>query len=357
MTKEEINSIPIVFQLGIWRSGTTLLKFMLDAHPNIIAPTESIFVVYLKKKYSTKRNWDKATILRFVEDLYSESKFNYVWNVDKTKLTNHLLEFENELNFQTACKIVYLNYPSPFKKAKINVIVAKNPIYFLWMDELKEIFPEAKFMTISRGYKSNYLSRKKYGLDIFSTTSALAWRWELYYQSILKFNQKHPAVTCLVRYEDLIKNPEKELTSICSFLNLAFNPNMLDYQKDLHPFFKKAQKRLLSSSKENQRKAKEHIANFEMQKKLIRPTQEVIEEHKEKLGSRITQKELGILQQICSTSAGQLGYEAINNASQKASFSKILVNMTNSGYRFLYNSLPFSLRRKVIRFLQLITGR
>ena len=51
-----VEAVPMNFVIGKERSGTTLLQVMLNAHPNIVAPPESRFIIMFYFKYGSKTN-------------------------------------------------------------------------------------------------------------------------------------------------------------------------------------------------------------------------------------------------------------------------------------------------------------
>ncbi|NQU34666.1 MAG: sulfotransferase [Bacteroidetes bacterium] len=48
---EQLNKIPFFFVVGRPRSGTTLLRTLFDAHPNVSFPPECQFIINLYPKY------------------------------------------------------------------------------------------------------------------------------------------------------------------------------------------------------------------------------------------------------------------------------------------------------------------
>ena len=65
----ELSQIPFFFIVGRPRSGTTLLRTLFDAHPNVTIPPECQFIVNLYPKYGKTSNWTESLLLSFHEDL------------------------------------------------------------------------------------------------------------------------------------------------------------------------------------------------------------------------------------------------------------------------------------------------
>src|SRR6185312_1241794 len=230
LTLNKIKSIPILFIVGRGRSGTSLLQTILDSHRNIISANESPFILTLKKKYFKRRNWTQELVDSFIKDLYEDLQFNYFWKINAATLRKSINQYPIEqLTFSIICKIVYLNFPSPNKKENIVWLVDKNPIYSLFINDLIEVFPEAKFIHLIRDYRDNIISsRKSFGQKDVAT---LAKRWVKYNDIIHKSNKKRPTIFYRIRYEDLVTSPEKYVSEICDFLKVEFDTQMLSFYK------------------------------------------------------------------------------------------------------------------------------
>src|ERR1035437_486941 len=122
LTVEEIKKLPIVFIVGIGRSGTSLLQTILDANPEVITANESPFVLFLKQKYSGVKNWNSEKLDEFVVDLYKDIRFALLWKINADDLRKILTSYSlAELDFPTICKLVYMSVSSPFSKDKTSL--------------------------------------------------------------------------------------------------------------------------------------------------------------------------------------------------------------------------------------------
>lgn len=230
MNISEIEKIPFVFIVGRGRSGTTLLQNILDANKHVLMPIESRLIIYLKQKYFTKTKWNTNDVLGFIDDIYLDKKFRKYWNIKKELLQGKFLAIPlQKINFNLLCKIIYLSYESPYQKNKIQLLGDKNPTYSIFVKELMEIFPEAKFIHIIRDYRDNVLSNIK----VIKTESLpiASHGWVCYNQEIEKIKKNNPTIFLTLKYEDLVASPEENTKRICSFLALEFNQEMLGFNK------------------------------------------------------------------------------------------------------------------------------
>ena len=228
MNKGLDSRFTLFFIVGRGRSGTTLLRLLLDAHPAISVPPEGQFITSLYNKYARTR-WDKEKILSFYNDLWLEERLDD-WNLNKEKLKQDLLACENRASFPELCMIVYANYALASGKEGVTILGDKNPIYSLFLKELIYLFPDSKFIHIVRDYRDNLLSYQRVKFDV-NSTSALAYRWKKYNEEILKYSKQYPDRFTLVRHEDLLTDPTYHLVRICSFLGVDFDRGMLEFYK------------------------------------------------------------------------------------------------------------------------------
>lgn len=78
MANIENSKIPVFFILGRLRSGTSLLRTLFDAHPNVMIPPEYPQFFYLYARYKDKKQWSQAEIRDFFLELRHKkiSQFN-----------------------------------------------------------------------------------------------------------------------------------------------------------------------------------------------------------------------------------------------------------------------------------------
>jgi hypothetical protein len=233
MTIEEIKSIPVFFIVGAGRSGTTLLRTVFDAHAEICIPPEGKVIMHLKSKYGSVTLWNEKRINEFVEDLFEDRKFVQMWRVDKEKLKSFITKFPfEELDFGVLIKIVYLQSASLFQKGRTVLIGDKNPFYSLYIEELIEIFPQAKFIHIIRDQRDVIVSNKKHFKR--KNVAILSNYWRIYNHYIERSKIRNPSQFLTIKYEDLANEPTNKIKELCVFLGVGFNPGMLNYHTTIN---------------------------------------------------------------------------------------------------------------------------
>lgn len=224
---QPLPDIPMFFIIGRPRSGTTMLRMLFEAHPNVIIPPESPFIISLYKKYGKIKIWDDNVIQSFAADLMKQRYFDK-WLVNKDTLRAHLMEIRGECTFQTMVKQVCLAYQSVYDKQQIRLIGDKNPYYSLYIHRIHKLFPEAKIIHLTRDYRDNYLSLINVNFEV-PIVSLVVYRWKFAWRLAHKLKKQHPGLVYSLRYEDLAANPETEFGKLCGFLGIDFDPSVMNF--------------------------------------------------------------------------------------------------------------------------------
>jgi hypothetical protein len=226
---KKIASLPLFFILGRPRSGTTLLASLFDAHPNIMLPFECALIINIYAKYRRTKYWDKSILLSFYHDIIMQRKFDS-WRVNTDGLKDYLLSLEGEASFETMIKAVYLKFNSFFGKKEIRIIGDKKPVYAIYPKRLIWLFPNARFIYLTRDYRDNILSIKKVDFEA-PFTALLAYRWRFAANRIEKIRNKFPHQFYTIRYEDLVLDPSVHLQKMCDFLGIQYDETVLDFYR------------------------------------------------------------------------------------------------------------------------------
>lgn len=221
-----LDHIPVFFIVGRERSGTTLLQMLLDNHPSVVMPTESPFIKHLYRKYAKRDTWSEKIILEFYKDLLDEPYLS-LWDIDREKLKASLLALGEKASFASLCKTVYLHSLSAKGKHNVQLIGDKNPQYSLFIPQLIGVFPNAKFIFITRDHRDQVMSMMKVNFEK-KIVASLAYRWKHFNREIDKCRKKYPGQFYSLKYEDLVQRPQEQLKAITQFLGIGYTDAMLD---------------------------------------------------------------------------------------------------------------------------------
>ena len=211
----------MLFILGRGRSGTTLLSSILNGNDEICIAPECLFVMNLAGKYKnvkiTSRNIDQ-----FCDDLYLEERIHN-WAFTKEELRDYLYRklLGNEArSFEQIVYSVYEAHAHYSGKQSAFIMGDKNPHYSLFAIQLKKMFPNAYWIHIVRDPRATVASYKQVKFD-YNGTGLLAGRWKVYNEHILQANLAETKRYLMIRYEDLVDNPDEVNRGILNFLGVG----------------------------------------------------------------------------------------------------------------------------------------
>ncbi len=220
------------FIIGNPRSGTTLLRLILNKHPKAIVPPECGFSLWLYNKFKYKEFSDNHVRIEFIKDLYNTRKFE-TWNIKK-KLVESLILQHGVKSFTEAIKMVYLAYAMTNNR-KSEIYGDKNNYFIDHIPELNKIFNKPKFIFIIRDGRDVALSyininksniTTKYRPKLPSEIQQIACEWQNNNLSILETKNLN---SILVKYENLILDTTTTLNNICNFLDIKYDKQMLKF--------------------------------------------------------------------------------------------------------------------------------
>lgn len=226
---EQIKSLPFFFIIGRPRSGTTLLRTLLDAHPNVIIPHESPVIMNLYSRYRKLQSLTEKDILRFISDLESQRIFG-IWNIDRGEVEKNLLKCEGGGTYTDLIKVLYVCFNSVYDKGKLLLMGDKNPVYSFNFHKIFPIFTEAKYIHLIRDYRDQVVSLKRMDFEM-SNPALVAWRWKKSVEEVMTFAKKYPGRFLLLKYESLVQNPEREMAKVTNFLGIPYDDKVFDFYK------------------------------------------------------------------------------------------------------------------------------
>ena len=223
---------PFLFVVGCGRSGTTVLRTILDAHPELAVTHESKFVVPLGIRRRRYERPEGFAVDRFVDDLLADPGVRGNLGLEEGWLRDALAGPVSD--YPDAVRRVFAAYAARHNKRRYG---DKMPGSVLRIPLLAELFPEARFVHIIRD-----------GRDVALSTMAIedAERDPVYFALNWKARVTAgreagralgPGRYHEMRYEALIERPAEIINGVCAFLDLAYDPAMLRFfeQRDRVP--------------------------------------------------------------------------------------------------------------------------
>jgi hypothetical protein len=192
------------FLVGSERSGTTLLRLMLDGHPQLACNAEFEYAVERMPEGGGFPDLDDYYRFLQTDRIYLASSFAIDRSLSYPELIDSFL--------------VQKRGTKPLVGATVH----------RHFDRLLRIWPDARFIHLLRD-----------GRDVARSVVEMGWAGNAWAGSAVwataeelwgGLSKQLPADRHLsVRFEDLIQDPVRELGRICQFCGVSYDPAMLDY--------------------------------------------------------------------------------------------------------------------------------
>ncbi|TGZ70219.1 hypothetical protein CRM22_003315 [Opisthorchis felineus] len=194
---------PIIFVGGVSRSGTTLMRVLLDVHPWIRCGPEGMVI---------------KPVLDF---RHSMPRFHVNWSRQAGIYPNLLDSAISK----------YIRYIVEEMGPPANILCYKRPEVLLYTEYLATLFPDSKFIIMLRDGRAVAVSNKRFKRNTTEKLHNVLNKWMLENINLTRACQNVGPKRCLiVRYELLILNPERELKLVTRFLDIPWDPVMLHHE-------------------------------------------------------------------------------------------------------------------------------
>lgn len=210
---------PAPFIVGVGRSGTTLLRMMLDAHPDLAIPSETHFLAAFLS------NADAVSPDGFFSTVVDSATWGN-FAMDEAELRAELDRIES-FTLSEGVRAFYRLYARFHGKSRWG---DKTPPYRAYMTEIARLLPEVRFIHVIRDGRDVALSYRGLWFGPGDDVELQAQFWVDQISSI-RTQSKELAGYREIRYEDLVTSPESTLRSMCAYLDVPYDPRMLDYHR------------------------------------------------------------------------------------------------------------------------------
>jgi protein-tyrosine sulfotransferase len=211
-----------IFVIGIYRSGTTLLRYVLDSHPRIASPPETNFLPILGAMLDDPGALEGLNSMGF----------------DRAHVTSRI---------RTECDYFYDNYAASCGKPRW---VDKTPSYIDHLPLLHEIFPDAQYVVIHRNPLDQIHSHTKGGTFVHEPLAPLlakhgdlrvaaAHYWVNQSELIMSSATTHPPAV-VITYEQLCLRPKETIERVLSAIGEPWRDSVLDFHGQSHDQGKEA---------------------------------------------------------------------------------------------------------------------
>ena len=214
-----------IFIVGLPRSGTKLLRDLLNQNPTIGIPiAETHFIPLMVKRFGNPPRLQETDAFDDFYDRFSKTRFFWYMKGFGKVLERDQLERSADVSSWQALLEYILKFYAPSGRAPDFIWGDKCPSYLERMPFLKDVFPDARFIHIIRDPRDCCMSMKKaWGRSLYSS----AQYWQRALAGARPEGKRLGDDYMEISFESLLENPKGPLTSICDFLGCNFVPQMM----------------------------------------------------------------------------------------------------------------------------------
>jgi hypothetical protein len=215
---------PPLLILGVRRSGTTLLRVILDRNPELAVPDESYFVPQLAHRHGSRPDVES-----FLDDVRRLSTLRE-WGISAADVRERV---RAGMTLGELVGAVYEAYAAKQGKARWG---DKTPMYMQHLDLLERLFPASRYVHLIRDGRDAALSFLSMPAGVVTESwhhprnvADFACQWRTEVEAARALGRRVGRRYHEVRYEQLVAEPDAEVRAICAFAELPFEREMLDY--------------------------------------------------------------------------------------------------------------------------------
>jgi hypothetical protein len=214
-----------LFLIGMPRSGTKLLRAILNEHAAVAIPeTETEFLPWWVTNWSAFGDLsDERNFRRFYQSCQRLPFFMYLNDaergIDVESWYRKCHDFSPAGVFETLIRLhLGLN------RGDGTVWGDKSPSYLTQLPMLKQLYPRARFLHIVRDVRDYCLSiNRAWGKNVFRA----AQRWSDDVAACRSAGLKFGDDYLEIRYEDLLHDPVEAARRVCAFVGVPYYPDLL----------------------------------------------------------------------------------------------------------------------------------
>jgi hypothetical protein len=219
------HTYPPFFIIGNDRSGTTMLRLILDRGQEAAIPTESMFVGDFARAREGKDFSDHESAVRLTRSVWEHPKVR-LWDLPGPA-PEPPLGLDHASAYRVALEAPYRAYATREGKSRWG---DKTPYYLAFVDRIVDVWPEARFLEVVRDGRDVALSVIPLPFGANNVWAA-ARVWAAGIRLGQGARRRYPGQVLTVRYEDLVSAPEEHVRRICDFLAMTYRDEMLHIEE------------------------------------------------------------------------------------------------------------------------------
>jgi Sulfotransferase family len=227
---------PFVFIVGCPRSGTTLVRRMVDAHRDIAITRETHWIVGVMEGEDAVSPEEPVT-LELLSRLLTDERFTRM-GVDRAEL-ERLLSGDRPVSYAGFVTAAFDQHGASQGK---RLVGDKVPGYVTELPTLHGLWPQARFVHVIRDGRDVCLSVLDWQREGREVTRYSAWRDDpvsvtaLWWERRVRLGREDggtlgPDLYHELRYERLVADPAGQCKSLCDFLGVRYDEHMLRFHE------------------------------------------------------------------------------------------------------------------------------
>ena len=208
-----------IYLAGIERSGTSLMYALLATHPQIAMTRRTNLWTYFNNQYG---NLNNPKNLERCLSIMSQYKRLRAIQIDTEMIRRDF--YQGEKTYAQLFSIIEGHFAEKHGKPRWGDKSLNTERY---MDDIFEVFPNAKVIHMLRDPRDRYASAKTRWTNMKGRVGAGTAMWLESVRLAKRGQKRYPGQYLVVRYEDLVAQPEEMLHKICEFLGEEYAPEML----------------------------------------------------------------------------------------------------------------------------------
>jgi len=214
-----------LFVVGMPRSGTKLLRDLLNRHPRITIPeVESHFIPSLLRLYGESGPLSDHDLGQVYDTIRASSFFWHMRQRGRDFVRSDFLAGNRGRGIRDVILDILEHYGKGDDSAGVDAIIGdKTPLYLGEIDLLRNAFSRARFIHIIRDPRDVCLSAKKvWGHHVYRT----AQRWQELVSQGRNCGREYDDDYIEVKFEDLLTDTESVMRDLCAFLGCEYDSRM-----------------------------------------------------------------------------------------------------------------------------------
>jgi hypothetical protein len=179
--------------------------------------------------YSKTREWKEKSIDYLIDKLFNIAKVE-LWGLDSSEIKKSLSDLAIKPDYSEFIKRIYQYFKSEYPKNPPRIFGDKNPVYSELPASILNLIPDAKIVFIIRDPRDHVLSMRKANLGKNNTIRmAILWREAM--RDMIRIKEQKPQNSFIIKYEEMVAEPEKIMTKCFDFLGIDYLPSVLEFYK------------------------------------------------------------------------------------------------------------------------------